>query len=87
MVAAAPAISPDDPVTDAERKQVTALFSDLSGYTALTARPEPEDVEEITSRIFDQLRGVIGKYDGVIERFAGDRKPRWMHPAIGRPYR
>jgi class 3 adenylate cyclase/tetratricopeptide (TPR) repeat protein len=60
------------PVTGAERKQVTALFSDLSGYTAMTEKLDPEDVKEITSRIFNEVRNVIGKYDGFIERFAGD---------------
>jgi class 3 adenylate cyclase/tetratricopeptide (TPR) repeat protein len=57
---------------DAERKQVTALFSDLSGYTAMTERLDPEEVKEITGRIFDGVRGIVGKYDGFIERFAGD---------------
>jgi class 3 adenylate cyclase/tetratricopeptide (TPR) repeat protein len=57
---------------DAERKQVTALFSDLSGYTAMTERLDPEEVKEITGRIFDGVRAVVGKYDGFIERFAGD---------------
>ena len=31
-------------VADAERKQVTALFSDLTGYTALTERVDPDEV-------------------------------------------
>lgn len=66
------AMSPAEPVTDAERKQVTALFSDLSGYTAMAARLDPEDVKEITSRIFDGVRTIVGKYDGFIEKFAGD---------------
>jgi class 3 adenylate cyclase/tetratricopeptide (TPR) repeat protein len=57
---------------DAERKQVTALFSDLSGYTAMTERLDPEEVKEITGQIFDGVRAIVGKYDGFIERFAGD---------------
>ena len=58
--------------TEAERKHVTALFSDLSGYTAMTEQLDPEEVKEITSRIFDGIRNVVGKYEGFIERFAGD---------------
>jgi len=33
--------------TEAERKQVTVLFSDLSGYTAMTEKLDPEEVKEI----------------------------------------
>lgn len=57
---------------DAERKRVTALFSDLSGYTYMTEKLDPEEVKEITSRIFDGIREIVKKYEGFIERFAGD---------------
>ena len=60
------------PIREAERKRITALFSDLTGYTAMTAKLDPEEVKEITSRIFDGTREIIKKYDGFIERFAGD---------------
>jgi class 3 adenylate cyclase/tetratricopeptide (TPR) repeat protein len=59
-------------IADAELKQVTALFSDLSGYTTLTERLDPEDVREITKRIFDGVRDIVSKYEGFLERFAGD---------------
>ncbi|MCK5099132.1 MAG: AAA family ATPase, partial [Desulfobacteraceae bacterium] len=59
-------------VAEAERKRVTALFSDLSGYTAMTGKNDPELINEITSKIFNETRNIIKKYDGFIERFAGD---------------
>jgi class 3 adenylate cyclase/tetratricopeptide (TPR) repeat protein len=59
-------------IRDAERKRITALFSDLSGYTAMTEKLDPEKVKEITNRIFDGTRAVVKKYEGFIERFAGD---------------
>jgi class 3 adenylate cyclase len=59
-------------IPDAERKRLTALFSDLSGYTAMTEKVDPEEVKEITSSIFDGIRKVVGKYEGSIERFSGD---------------
>ena len=59
-------------IPDAERKRVTALFSDLTGYTAMTERLDPEEVKEITGRIFDVVKAVVGKYEGFIEKFAGD---------------
>ena len=60
------------PFREAERKRITALFSDLSGYTAMTEKLDPEEVKEITSRIFDGTRAIVKKYEGFIERFAGD---------------
>jgi class 3 adenylate cyclase/tetratricopeptide (TPR) repeat protein len=62
----------DRPALDAERKRVTALFSDISGYTAMTSKLDPEEVKEITSRVFDGVREVVSKYEGFVERFAGD---------------
>ena len=44
---------------EAERKTVTALFSDLSGYTALTERLDPEQVKEITGQVFAGVKEII----------------------------
>ncbi|MFH1931287.1 MAG: adenylate/guanylate cyclase domain-containing protein [Pseudomonadota bacterium] len=57
---------------EGERKYVTVLFSDLSGYTAMSEKLDPEEVKEITSRIFGNISEVIGKYQGFIEKFVGD---------------
>jgi len=55
-----------------ERKYVTALFSDMSGYTAMSEKLDPEEVKEITSRIFAEISKIVDKYDGFIEKFIGD---------------
>ena len=39
-------------IIDSERKYVTIMFSDLSGYTAMTESLDPEKVKEIMSRFF-----------------------------------
>jgi class 3 adenylate cyclase/tetratricopeptide (TPR) repeat protein len=57
---------------EGERKQVTVLFSDLSGYTAMTERLDPEEVKKITIRIFGDIAKIIDRYEGVIEKYAGD---------------
>lgn len=57
---------------ESERKNVTVLFSDMSGYTSLTERLDPEDVKDLMSRIFGEIAQVITKYEGFIERFIGD---------------
>ena len=63
--------SPPKPIAS-ERKHVTALFSDLSGYTAMSERLDPEEVKEITGKIFDEVSKIISKYEGFVEKFAGD---------------
>jgi len=62
---------PPKPI-ESERKHVTALFSDLSGYTAMSERLDPEEVKEITGKIFDEVSKIISKYEGFVEKFAGD---------------
>lgn len=55
-----------------ERKYVTIMFSDMSGYTAMAERLDPEDVKGIMSDIFGKISIIINKYDGFIEKFIGD---------------
>ncbi|MFC1882428.1 AAA family ATPase [Thermodesulfobacteriota bacterium] len=64
--------SPDIAAIVGERKHVTVLFSDLIGYTAMSERLDPEDVKDITTHIFDEVSKIVAKYDGFIEKFAGD---------------
>jgi len=66
------AIGTDTPSTTGERKHVTVLFSDLTGYTAMSEKLDPEEVKEITSRIISEISKIVGKYDGFIEKYAGD---------------
>jgi hypothetical protein len=61
-----------EPAAEGERKYVTVLFSDLSGYTSLSEKLDPEELKEIMNRIFKQIKQVIQKYEGFIEKFAGD---------------
>ena len=57
---------------EGERKYVTAIFSDLSGYTAMSEKLDPEEIKEIMSRIFGEIAQVVTKYEGFIEKFIGD---------------
>jgi class 3 adenylate cyclase/tetratricopeptide (TPR) repeat protein len=62
----------DSCIMNSERKHVTVLFSDMSGYTAMTERLDPEEVKGIMSDIFGKITAIIKSYDGFIERFIGD---------------
>ena len=57
---------------EGERKHITALFSDMSGYTEMSEKLDPEEVKEITSRIFSEVAKIVAKYEGFIEKFIGD---------------
>jgi class 3 adenylate cyclase/tetratricopeptide (TPR) repeat protein len=61
-----------DIVAEGERKHVTVLFSDLTGYTAMSEKLDPEEVKDITSRIFGEISNIVASYDGFIEKYAGD---------------
>jgi len=65
---------PEEPsaAAESERKHATVLFSDLSGYTALSERLDPEEVKEIVGRIFGQVAQVVVKYEGFLDKFIGD---------------
>jgi len=55
-----------------ERKHVTVLFSDLSGYTGMSEKLDPEEVKEIMNRIFGEVARIVTRYEGIIDKFIGD---------------
>jgi class 3 adenylate cyclase/tetratricopeptide (TPR) repeat protein len=55
-----------------ERRQVTILFADLSGYTSLAARRDPEETHRILGRFFEAVDGAVTRFGGAIERHIGD---------------
>jgi adenylate cyclase len=57
---------------EADRRHVSVLFADLSGFTALAERLDPEDVRAFQNRLFETLADVIARYDGFVEKFVGD---------------
>jgi class 3 adenylate cyclase/tetratricopeptide (TPR) repeat protein len=58
--------------SESERKYVTVLFSDMSGFTAMTEKIDPEEVKEIMGKVFGEISQVVAKYEGFIEKFVGD---------------
>ena len=55
-----------------ERKIVTILFSDVSGFTALAEKKDPEEVRTVMNACFDSLVPIVEKYGGTIDKFIGD---------------
>jgi class 3 adenylate cyclase len=56
----------------AERRQLTVMFCDLVGSTALSGRLDPEEMREIIRVYQDACSGPIARYDGFIAKFMGD---------------
>jgi len=66
---AAPAAEPAD---TAERRQLSVLFVDLVGSTALSARLDPEEMRQILRRYQNTVAGEIARYGGYVAKFMGD---------------
>ena len=56
----------------AERRQVTVMFCDLVGSTALSTRFDPEDLREIISAYHRAVAEVIAGFDGFVAKYMGD---------------
>ena len=68
----APTKTPETYVPTGERRQATVLFSDLSGYTAMNEKLDPEEVEGIMSRIKAEAVKIVESHGGIVSQFVGD---------------
>jgi class 3 adenylate cyclase/tetratricopeptide (TPR) repeat protein len=66
-----PSVALASPTLD-ERRTVTVLFADLSGYTAVAARLDPESVKRQLERILGRLGEEVVAYGGYVDKFIGD---------------
>jgi class 3 adenylate cyclase/tetratricopeptide (TPR) repeat protein len=55
-----------------ERKQVTVLFADVSGFTSMSEGLDPEDVHRLINRAFEVMLAEIHRYEGTVNQFLGD---------------
>lgn len=69
-----PAEPTSPPVTEseAERRQLTILFCDLVGSTALSEDMDPEDLAHVISAFQDAATEAVLRYDGYVARYMGD---------------
>jgi predicted ATPase/class 3 adenylate cyclase len=56
----------------AERRQLTVMFSDLVGSTALASRLDPEDLREVLGEYHRDVARAIGRFDGFVAKYMGD---------------
>lgn len=56
----------------AERRQLTVMFCDMVGSTALAGELDPEDMREVLRSFHDVCAQIIGEYDGFVAQYLGD---------------
>lgn len=56
----------------AERKRITTIFADLTGFTTLTDRVEPETMTELLNQYLGNMGELVEKYGGVLNEVLGD---------------
>jgi class 3 adenylate cyclase len=80
------------PQDTAERRQVTVMFSDLVGSTALSARMDPEDLREVISAYQKCVAAAVRRFGGFVAKYMGDGVlvyfgyPEAMRMMQSRPY-
>ena len=60
------------PPVDAERRQLTVMFCDLVGSTALSTRFDPEDLRELIGDYHRAVADTVGRFDGFVAKYMGD---------------
>src|SRR6266536_4351972 len=72
-LAAAPATpEPAAAQESAERRQVTVMFCDLVGSTALASRFDPEDLREVIGAYHRCVAGTVTRFEGFVAKYMGD---------------
>ena len=69
VASSTPSPHPED---HAERRQVTVMFSDLVGSTALSARMDPEDLREVISAYQKGVASTVQRFGGFVAKYMGD---------------
>jgi class 3 adenylate cyclase len=60
------------PSTEQQRKQITVLFADISGFTAMSETMDAEDVNDIMNALWERLDNAIVEYGGRVDKHMGD---------------
>src|SRR5258708_31248928 len=72
VLLAAIAKLPEENADEAERRQLTVMFCDLVGSTALSTQLDVEDYRELIRTFHDICANVVARYDGFLAKFMGD---------------
>lgn len=62
----------EPPAPDRQRKQISVLFADVSGFTAMSETMDPEEVSVLMNALWQDLDQVIIDHEGIIDKHIGD---------------
>ena len=62
----------DQRLLDGQRREVVAIFGDLRGFTAFTARAEPDAILAVLRQYYEAIGAVTARHEATLIRFAGD---------------
>jgi class 3 adenylate cyclase len=68
----APSVGGNSELSAAERRQLTVMFCDLVGFTALSAQLDPEELREVVQAYQETCTAVIQRYEGYVAQHLGD---------------
>lgn len=72
LLAAIATLAPPASTAQAERRQLTVMFVDLVGSTALASRLDPEDMREVIRAYQNAVAGEVARFEGHVAKFMGD---------------
>jgi len=64
--------TPDVEGLKSERKHVAVLFSDINRYREIVNRLDPEEIQDVTRQLFEEMVKIITRYDGHVDRILWD---------------
>src|SRR5262249_15068187 len=67
-----PPMSEERSGRESERRFATVLFGDISGFTAMSEKLDPEEVTTIMNRCFDTLEAAVTSRGGHVDKYIGD---------------
>ena len=70
--ASATSAATSPPIIDAERRQLTVMFCDIVGSTALSTHFDPEDLRELIGDYHRAVADTVGRFDGFVAKYMGD---------------
>ncbi|WP_456654288.1 adenylate/guanylate cyclase domain-containing protein [Bradyrhizobium lupini] len=63
---------PDKIDSEANRRTITVLFADLSGFTTMSERLDPEVMQALQNELFEELTAAVQSFGGFVDKFIGD---------------
>ncbi len=63
---------PKSAIKSGERRTATILFADMKGFTSLSERMDPEEMDTLMNRVFGTFEEIIKSNGGIVEKYIGD---------------